>query len=70
MSPALSLSVIVSIFLSALKHTRTLLFNAKVAKGSDAKVAKALRVLCVPSALFALRHTRTTSFQRKVRKGF
>ena len=38
----------------ALEHTNTTLFNAKVAKNSD---AKPLRALCVPSAFFALNLT-------------
>ena len=41
----------------ALKHTRTPLFNAKVAKNSDAKSAKALCALCVPSAFFTFNLT-------------
>ena len=45
-------------------------FNAKVAKNSDAKSAKALCALCVPSAFFALKHAHTPLLQRKVRKEF
>ena len=64
MSPVVSLSVIVSILLSALsalKYTRAPLFNAES--------AKILRALCVPSALFALQHTRALRFNAKAAKG-
>ena len=43
-------------------------FNATIAKNSDAKSAKPLRALCVPSALFALKHTLTPRFNAKVAK--